>query len=293
MSSITVLTPDWFTHNPGGGAALPAGLPVILRPNSEGTWTGVLTQRTPGVIYWWHRPLNPSVNAPIPQYVDGYADGDIVSPVTGNERLPYRGIVFSESGITTIDGNPPLTGRTADNYAGGVEQAVWGMIAGEGDQARARIISGTDEGIELYDTPTVYVASPDLDWSFPFRVAMDVKVVAASSYVGGIIIAGETPQQRAVVVQVSSTSTPGEYAWTIQHIGPDNWADPVTLGTATGPDWERATIAVNGNTVTVTHAGSTFTHTLTGEAAALPQRFALWSKRWGLLRVRNITVEAV
>ena len=39
MSSITVLTPDWFTHNPGGGdpVELPAGLLVVLRPNETGT----------------------------------------------------------------------------------------------------------------------------------------------------------------------------------------------------------------------------------------------------------------
>ena len=53
--SITVLTPDWFTHNPGGGAALPAGLPIILRPNEQGTWAGVLPERIPGVVYWWQR----------------------------------------------------------------------------------------------------------------------------------------------------------------------------------------------------------------------------------------------
>lgn len=83
MSSITVLTPDWFTHNPGGGAALPAGLPIILRPNAEGTWTGVLTERIPGVVYWWQRAITPTTNAPVPTAGDGFVVGDMVDGLGG------------------------------------------------------------------------------------------------------------------------------------------------------------------------------------------------------------------
>ena len=276
-----------------GSADLPPGVIVALRPNTQGTWAGVLPARSASAVYWWQRPLTTGTNAPIPTWADNYATGDIVSPISGDERLPYRGVLFSESGIVTAD-NPPMAGRTADNYNGGVERAVWAILAGEGDQARARLLSGTDAGIELYDSPTVYVASPDLDWTAtPYRVSLDVKVVAASSYAGGIVIAGDTVQDRAIVAQVAATSTAGQYGWTIQHVGPDNWAPPVTLGTATGPEWARATITVNGNTITITQAGSTFTHTLTGDAADLPKRFALWANLWGLLRARNLTVEAI
>ena len=92
MTSITVLTPDWFTHNPGGGAALPAGLPIILRPNEQGTWAGVLTDRVPGVVYWWQRALTPTTNAPVPTFGDGYLDGDMVDPLKEGETLPMQGI---------------------------------------------------------------------------------------------------------------------------------------------------------------------------------------------------------
>ena len=51
---------------------------VVLRPNDEGEWGGVLTTRRPGVIYWWQRPLTATRNAPVPQYADGYDDGDMV-----------------------------------------------------------------------------------------------------------------------------------------------------------------------------------------------------------------------
>ena len=83
MSSITVLNPDWVTHNPGGGAALPAGLPIILRPNAEGTWTGVLTERIPGVVYWWQRAITPTTNAPVPTAGDGFVVGDMVDGLGG------------------------------------------------------------------------------------------------------------------------------------------------------------------------------------------------------------------
>ena len=92
MSSFTVLTPDWLTHNPGGGAALPAGLPIILRPNAEGTWTGVLTERILGVVYWWQRAITPTTNAPVPTFGDGYLDGDMVDPLNEGETLPMQGI---------------------------------------------------------------------------------------------------------------------------------------------------------------------------------------------------------
>ena len=88
MTSITVLTPDWFTHNPGGGdpVELPAGLPIILRPNAEGTWTGVLTERIPGVVYWWQRAITPTTNAPVPTAGDGFVVGDMVDELGGGEE---------------------------------------------------------------------------------------------------------------------------------------------------------------------------------------------------------------
>ena len=83
----------------GGGAGgggdpveLPAGLPIILRPNAEGTWTGVLTERIPGAVYWWQRAITPTTNAPVPTFGNGYIDGDMVDPLNEGETLPTQGI---------------------------------------------------------------------------------------------------------------------------------------------------------------------------------------------------------
>ena len=78
----------------GGGdpVELPAGLLVVLRPNEQGTWTGVLTDRVPGVVYWWQRAITPTTNAPVPTFGNGYIDGDMVDPLNEGETLPTQGI---------------------------------------------------------------------------------------------------------------------------------------------------------------------------------------------------------
>ena len=122
MSSITVLTPDWFTHNPGGGAALPAGLPIILRPNAEGTWTGVLTERIPGVVYWWQRAITPTTNAPVPTANDGFVVGDMVDGLGGGGggAITWDGVSAAPSrpasgtDVTWIAPAFPSTATTGD-----------------------------------------------------------------------------------------------------------------------------------------------------------------------------------
>lgn len=91
-TSVAALQAGGGTGGGGDPVELPAGLPIILRPNAEGTWTGVLTERIPGAVYWWQRAITPTTNAPVPTFGNGYIDGDMVDPLNEGETLPTQGI---------------------------------------------------------------------------------------------------------------------------------------------------------------------------------------------------------
>ena len=93
--SITVLTADWAAQNPS--ADLPTGVIVALRPNAEGTWTGVLTERIPGVVYWWQRAITPTTNAPVPTAGDGFVVGDMVDGLGGGGAITWDGVSAAPS----------------------------------------------------------------------------------------------------------------------------------------------------------------------------------------------------
>lgn len=161
--------------SPAAGPAVIPGANAWVRPNLQGGWDRLT--RVPGVSYWWQRPITSTTNAPVPQYADGYEDGDLVSPLLGGEVLPYRGIVLSETGAATDAAT--VTGRATNNYAGGNDAYLWGGVkaipTGEG---RARFVPGNY--LELYDGGYATITSPALPISTAFRCSWDVNLPASN-----------------------------------------------------------------------------------------------------------------
>ena len=286
-TSITVLTTDWPTLNPGGGAALPAGLPIILRPNAEGTWTGVLPERIPGVVYWWQRAITPTTNAPVPTFGDGYLDGDMVDPLNEGETLPMQGILWSDSMGTSTNDN--LAGRAIDNQLGGTLDAAWTVEKFDAAaNGRARCMSGI--GIDLYDTAIAY-PSPSPSLVDNYKVSIDL-LCTGTGYYGGLNIRGDSLTDRTLGLWCRGTGT-GTVDWSIRGWAPEDWQPIVQLGSTPYVDYDQAVFTVQGDQVSITHGGTTLTHTLSAANDAMTKQTALGAGRYGEFKGRNIIFEAI
>ena len=260
---------------------------VVLRPNDEGEWGGVLTTRRPGVIYWWQRPLTATRNAPVPQYADGYDDGDMVDPLEEGEHLPIRGVVWSDSMQTSAPGG--LAGRAADQYAGGVLDVAWAVGKwDEGGQGRSRVIVDADvTGLDIYDAGVAWVTPNTLVDGY--RCSLNL-YAPDNRYVGGVVVRAEAATSKLVAAWgIGDTS--GRVTWSVKALAPENWAPPATIGSTPHEPGGRVAVTVRGAHLTIEGGGATLTHDLAPEMAALPGWFALASGRWGLYQGWNITLE--
>ena len=266
---------------------LPAGTPIIVRPNTAGTWTGVVGERIPGAVYWWQRATTPATNAPIPSYDDGYQDGDMVDPLAEGERLPIRGVAWSDSMATSTNGD--LAGRSIDNMFGGVIDGAWTTTkfdsAGNG---RARVMSGI--GLDLFDAAVAHIA-PDPGILDGYRIGFDLNAAGTGDY-GGINVRGDSLTSRTWGVWCRGTGT-GTVNWTMRGWAPEDWQPRVPLGATPHSSYGRATITVQGPQITLTHNGTTLTHTLPAGDDTRPKQFAFASGRFGNFKARNIVFEAL
>ena len=282
-----LLDRDLSAGGGGGLSELPAGTVVAVRPNEQGTWAGVLTERIPGAVYWWQRALTPSTNAPIPQYVDGYVDGDMVDPLNEGEALPRIGIIWSDSLVTSS--NADLAGRAVDNYAGGTHEGAWTSTKFDAAaNGRARCMSGV--GLDLYDAAVANIA-PDPGVLDNYRVGIDL-LMSGTGYYGGLNIRGDSLTNRTLGVWCRGTGA-GTVTWSVRGWAPENWQPTITLGDAPYTAYARATITVQGDRITVEHGGTTLTHTLSAANNAMTKQVAFASGRFGEFKGRNVRFEAI